>query len=422
MKTKIIEEEGFLKRHKYALLIFIFIFFYNFFFVNGGKPWQVDGYAYTFHLVDFSVGFHTEVLPGAIFYGLFKDHITQEMTSGYVFVLMVAFMLMLSVLLERVAKNLIKQQRMNALLLVLFFIVGQYTASDCFYWFGFFDMYLFFLSILFFVCVENRYGVYFVPIIYLLSVLTHFSSFLTCIPMFTIVLIFKMIQEKEAKKKSGVILVVSLVLTISLGVYLLLFESENLNYTIDQFHTLLAERGGANYRDELRAYYDYAFYHTVTIDAGVHFAESSEALEAGLSNLIEYVVNYIKFNFDLMKESHFLGGILPELAKLFISIPFFLGYAGMVVGYLLQNRLSDKKSSMRVPLFLTFLHLPIALIAMLFSSDISRWGMHVVAILAAEALYFISKDCDLLNAINRFIDKYKPWAIAYLFVTATTVF
>ena len=55
-------------RHKIALSFFAFIVIYNFVFVD--KPFEFSSLCdvtYAYHLVDFSVGFCTKLLPGAIY-------------------------------------------------------------------------------------------------------------------------------------------------------------------------------------------------------------------------------------------------------------------------------------------------------------------------------------------------------------------
>lgn len=420
MKSKILGRESFWQRHKYAAGIFIFIFLYNFIFVNDCQLWKVEGYAYTFHLIDFSVGLHTGILPGALFYGLFKNHISQQVMSVYVLVLMAGFMLILSVLLEKAVKTLLKEQKTNALLLVLLFIVGPFTAANCFAWFGFFDMYLFFLSVLFFACLESRVGAFFIPVLYVASVFIHFSSFLTCIPMFTIVLLYKTLQEKDGQKKYRSILAVSLVLAVALGVYFLMFESSNLNYSLEQFQALLAERGGADYNPDDRAYYDYSFYHTVTIVDDIQFSSVGEASSGGMSGLIAFFVNYIKFNYALIAR-YGLSWRIAQTAKLLISVPFFVWYYWVMIRYIKKVRGNESRRSIVISIYLTFLQLPIAMVAMLFSADIARWTTHTFTFLLAEMLYLISKDKELLNDVEHCIKTNRVWDIAYLAIVATTV-
>ena len=420
MKTKTLEKESFLQRHKYAGLIFLFVFLYNYFFVNSGQLWEVSGYAYTIHLVDFSVGFHTGVLPGAVFYGLFGEYASKAAVRLYVLVLLVIFMAVLSVLLGNVVRAAVEQKRTNTIWLVLFFIMGPFTLTNCIYWFAFFDIYLFFLSVLFFICVENRIAKYFIPVIYVAAVLTHFSSFLTCIPMFTIILLYKITQEKEQKKNYVFILGASLFLTAGLGIYLLLNESANLRYSLEDFHAFLSERGGADYASDDRAYYDYLFYHTVTVDADISFSDGWDASKNAFSNLFSYLIGYIRFSMKLMT----LNGdewVKKEITRLVLSLPFFGGYYLFVIRYLKKVGLNKKTFWSQVPLLLTLLQLPFALLALLFSTDITRWTNFVIAMLTVEIVYFLTKDRELMDSVDNFVDSNKIWMIAYLFISATSI-
>ena len=414
----VLTKESLLKKHKYAIAFFLFIFLYNYVFVNRCHLWQVEGYAYTFHLVDFSVGLHTGVLPGALFYGLFGKNVSQSTVSNYVLALTILFMLLLSFLLEDCAKHLLEQKKANVMLLVFFFVIGPYTAASCFHWFGYFDMYLFFLSILFFFCVRNRIAIYLTPVLFLLSVMIHFSSFLTCIPMFVIVLMYKCLKEKEERRKYKVVLLISVTVTIAAGFYFLLFESKNLNYSIEQFHSLLAERGGADYRDVFKEYYDYLFYKTFDGKTVYNFAEVTKG---GWSTLFSFLRDYIRFNSNWMRSDAMVWSS-SELAETIIAIPFFIGFYVIVIQYIRQNKLNKSEKGTFIPLFMTLLQIPVALIAILFSIDLSRWVTHIVTVLSAEMLFLVVENQNLLDTVDQKIEKNKPWVIAYLFIAATSNF
>ena len=420
MKTKALGRESFWKRYKYSAIVFVFIFLYNFFYVNSGNLWEVSGYAYTLHLVDFSVGFHTGVLPGAVFYGLFGKYASKTAVSIYVLVLLTIFMLILSVLVGKIITEFMDRKNINSLWLVLFFLVGPYTIANCFYWFAFFDMYIFLISILFFAFLENRVTVCFIPVLFVISVLIHFSSFLTCIPLFTIVLLYKTIQEESQNRKFKLILGISLFLTITVGIYLLLFESTNLRYSLEQFHDLLSKRGGADYASDDRAYYDYLFYHTVTVDADISFSDGWDASKSALANLVSYFIGYIRFNYDLMTMNGY-EWMLQEAMRLVVTLPFFGGFYLFIIRFIKQKGIHKKTIGPLLPLLLTLLQFPVALIAILFSTDIMRWINMTITALIIELIYFAYNDRDFSISIEAFIERNRIWLLAYLFITATSI-
>ena len=65
--------KNYFKNHIYFYGIFAFVLLYDFLAV-GIEPWDSANVYYSFYLIDFSFGFCSKILPGAIYNFLFDDN------------------------------------------------------------------------------------------------------------------------------------------------------------------------------------------------------------------------------------------------------------------------------------------------------------------------------------------------------------
>ena len=114
--------------HRFGLFFFVFLKAYSFIVSGNMQVWKVDGITYSFHVVDFSMGFCTKLLPGAVCNFLF-DEVTEAKVSTYLNILVAFCFLLVSLLLEKIVLSTGKEYRTPLIFLIAFFLTGPATFS-----------------------------------------------------------------------------------------------------------------------------------------------------------------------------------------------------------------------------------------------------------------------------------------------------
>lgn len=114
--------------HRFGLFFFVFLMAYSFIVSGNMQVWKVDDLTYSFHVVDFSMGFCTKLLPGAVCNFLF-DEVTEAKVSTYLNILVAFCFLLVSLLLEKIVLSTGKEYRTPLIFLIAFFLTGPATFS-----------------------------------------------------------------------------------------------------------------------------------------------------------------------------------------------------------------------------------------------------------------------------------------------------
>lgn len=257
MNTLVSEKkEGFLRRHRFALFFFAYLVCYHVLIVNRLSPWRLNELTYSLYCVDFSFGFASKLLPGAVFRLLLGPHVSEQTANVYVVALIVVFFFGLAALLERFLLRIPIENRRTALFLLLFFVSGAYSFSIFTKWIGLLDTAWLFIALLFFVCVEHRRLRFLIPALYALSLIIHFSAVVFYLTFFSIILLYHISRSSEKRDRRALwaVFVASLAVTAAVFLLFLLNESKML-CPIEEFHEKLHANG-----TDFFAYFDYAFY------------------------------------------------------------------------------------------------------------------------------------------------------------------
>ena len=383
---KEIKKSGFLYKHRFALIFFLWAVLYNFLVVNGCRFWRVSVTTYCYHIVDYkSLGFRAQVLPGTVFWSIFGEHANETVASVYETALMLLLFAGVAFLLERFLNSVGGKDKTAALVLIGFYLSGSFTFAIFTEELGMLDSYWIYFSLLFFLFIKNRFLRFLVPVLFGLSMLIHFSATLTYPIMFAILLLYLASGEKEPKKRAVwlIILFLCAAITVALLGFFLLSQTKNIPLTMEEFHKLLNERGSDYY-----IYYDYSFYNWYlgreVIPAEVYERSSFFArivgvvVEKGLSNIRAY------------REE------LPKvIARVVLSVailsPAFLFYYKHI-----SELFRSSKGLRRFSLFLMMVQPPFTMIlGCLFSPDVIRWATHTFLIAFTTLLFVMYREEDL---------------------------
>ena len=405
------EKKSFLYRHRIAFFLFFFTILYHCVVVNRLTLWLVSDIEYAYHVVDYSFGFCTKLLPGAVFYGIFGEKSTPELASAFNVVLLVLFFFVLSFLLERFVLCSDAEFFSAAFLIAILYLCGPFTFYIFSNELGLLDVWWLFFSIVFFIFLNHKYLKYLIPLVFCLFVLIHFSSIICYILLLSIVLLYKISNEKKHRTVYCVIFGVSLIATGMLVLYFVLFEQKNLVYSMDEFHQVLKDRNSTYY-----TYYDYSFY---SFFDGKYYMQLDEI--SANTNLFSKAVYVIVTHIRFMIETVYRGKDLYNLIGDVIIITPFVFSIYHVFGLLFQRNKGNKIK--RFCALLMCLQFPITLVSgCLSSSDVNRWMTHAFLISITLCLIVLYKEKQIrdmfLSRILCVKDKLYFWIylIGYFFI------
>ena len=210
----------------YFTFFFAFIVIYNHLFIAPISEWRVDASTYSHHLVDYSMGFCTKLLPGAIYHLFFKE-VYENQLNLYLIILMLIFFAVLSLSVASVvAAQKTKNERSAMTILAMFFLSGPSTFAIHTEQFGMLDTYWLYFGAVFFLIIRNKYLKYLIPLVFIASLLIHFSSALCALIAFALVLLYESCFAEKKGERIGyvIIFVLSAGVTAFLFSYFLIYE------------------------------------------------------------------------------------------------------------------------------------------------------------------------------------------------------
>lgn len=384
------------EKHYYALFFFLFIIAYSCVIPGELKPWRTDGLTLSYHAVDYSMGFCSRFLPGAIYNFLFNS-ITEEKVSLYSSALMIIFFAVLSIFLEKFMNNVSAEYRFTAIVVLLFFLTGPATFSIYVKVLGMLDVYWVFAAALFIILLSKKetYFLLFLP--FLLCVLNYYVTWLCYIPFFAIITLYKIstLTSKKEKIYLWISLIFSLVIAFGLSLYLVIYEKDNLTYTLEEFNEIF-NAYGIN-----PEYYTISMYYQVQDTAYVG---------------------------DIFTELFIRLKINLKMADIENKIPLFLLITPIVTFiysfFFKQIKQCKERLKQLSYLCMILLFAGTMIISLIATTDLIRWTGHAFLPLFTSMLYVLYKEGDSAWIyIKENLGKYSlPTLLIYLLFYASVVY
>ena len=354
--------KSFINKHKYAFFIFWFMFVYNFVVIKQFSFPEMDEITYTYHIVDFSVGFCTKLLPGAICNAILP---TTEfvVVNLYFLILYHTFLIIVAFMLEAFLKKFNANERMAAFIMVMFFITGPATFSIHIYRFGMLDTYWLFFTALFFIAVQNKVLRWFVPVIFILSVFIHVSAMISFVPFFALIVLIETIESDNHKKSYLCIFALCVIVSFITFIYFTSNEADNLQLTLDEFRTFISSKN-LSALDDYTMYYDYSLYRISYLD-GTSIRDIPGLFGGLLLQIKETVRAYKTFD---------IGYLFSVVKQILLSVPIVLFLYKYV-----YRKFRDKKHNFLggFVYFCSLFLFPLSFVCgVLCSPDITRWYSH----------------------------------------------
>lgn len=405
--------------HRFGLFFFVFLVGFGLFFTQGFFSELGTGKTYSIYAVDFSVGFCTRLLPGAIF-NLFFDELNTQTASFFYYLTLLVCYIGIAVLGEKAIKGFEEKDTSKAFIIVVIFLslfcVNAVKGISV----ELLDLHWFIAVIAFIFCLYNKGLYFFIPLTFIYAVMCHNACILCYIPMGILILIYQVIacENKKEKVYLSIILLLSFLFSVGIFIYMLMFETSNLNYTIHEFYDMLKSKGV-----EATTYYVYPFYREVP--EGAELVISPEELskidlievdtaQPKLIVLLQTVLQQIQLNMIMANHKNFIA----EGMVFFPSVVFIFF---MFIRRIKNNTVEKSKKLIYACSMLLFLFTQ--MFGFLFSTDTLRWIGHATTEIFIIFLYVALKEKDFRQDITGCMAEI-PFSVLCMVVvlSATAVF
>ena len=405
------------QNHKHFICIFAFMVLYNFIITGNGKLWKISEAAFTFHAVDYSVGFCTRLLPGAISNLLFHP-ISHTKITVFETVCMLLVFAAAAFLLEKLYLKTSHDFRPILTLIVFLYVTGSYTFSVYINALGLLDAYWLYFAVIILLLLQKKYLYYFIPFFAAATILIHYSVIISFVPFFVILLLYKSSVSNERKEKKRLQTVTALTLCgcIALFGYFFVFEKSNVKMTMAEFDATLQARGAGD-----TAYFDEAlfYYYDRPFDSNENADENTSSDWSGYSG---FALIFKRISATL-SETKKMGFPWHVAASAFLLSPLI--YFGLKTLYHLLSLLKNGLSKFSV-ICTMLLFFAIAIFGLLFSLDRIRWIAHAFFLSFTLYLFILYHHGEELQNIILSKTKIKsipfPVIAAFCIVYAVTLF
>ena len=396
-----------LYKSRYFIFLFAFILLYHIVVVKKFQLWQVDRFTYVHYLVDFSMGFCTKFLPGAVYNFLFRGDTAVWKVNLYNITLVLLLFLYVSYMLSKfITTQETAERRKSLLILFVFYLSGPCTFAMLTHELGILEIHLFLLTVAFLSAVENKYLKYAVPVFAVLAIIVHIASLISTIVFFLLILLYE--ASIQNRKRDRILYLALAAVTLAaaglMSLYFIINEYDNVVYGMQEFNSIVQQRSQFD-EDIFLGYYDGELYKDISsYNYGVFETNSLELksfwiaaensrLPAFLLNGLNTVLGRLNFQFRIYTATlpvsiYWLLPVLLILLHLPMMILFFKFFKFKIM--------SGKKANNRLQAFtflMLMLYVPIVLVVWYaFSTDTLKYSAHTYLILFTFLLYVLKRE------------------------------
>lgn len=404
--------KSFANRHYYALCFFAFFILYLTIIPGDCKIWKIDDSTYSFFVVDFSIGFCSRILQGAIF-NLFFD--TANTTNVSIF-WSVSFLFTAAVICFFAEKVILKTEpeyRKAAILTFLFFFTGPCTFAMHFKTIGLIEFFWVSCLVLFFLVLQKKQLWFLIVPISVMMIFYYYAAIICYVPLLAILLLYKIstLNDKKDRRYLTVVFFGAVILSIFFTFYFVFFERSNLNYTMEEFDNILLSRGVEN---KGLYYYNFAFYRhmdNLMDDPNYNLPKVEESTSPLMA--FKVIMQQISVTLRLISFSHI------TLIVLLLILPILVYIYRYIISEMKKNRDNKLKT---FSLFCMAALFPFTLITgFCLSTDVVRWISNAFTPLFIAFIYAVYKNNDWKSVhkdINSIPLSYLiPYYLVYAFTT-----
>lgn len=357
--------------------MYLAIMVYCYVVVNKCNLFRVNDITYIYYTVDYSMGFCSRLLPGAV-YSLIGVY-TEKAVSIYLTVLYMIFLFLCTVMIKRFI-DAFKLEKRTAVIVSVLFVVGPFTAGMLIRQFGLLDFHWLLLFAASFWLLNNKYSKYTslaLPVVVAAMVAVNYGAMICYVPLLLLLVLFRLVSEENTtdKRMYAVAFVLTLIVAVALTGYFVVNDKNNLVYTREQFDKIVTgERKGI-----FPTYYDFYLYDYVA--PYNKYYELLKNTESG-NGVFYALFAQIKTTMALSAESRHI--VINALA---LPIQGLLTY--VLISYLREK---NNRTKRMISVLVVLLSFAVEFIGALFSTDNIRWAGHAVIILFVYTLFVLFYD------------------------------
>lgn len=359
-------------KHYYSICFFAFLMCYSVVIPGKCQLWQISDVSLSFHGVDFSMGFCSKILPGAI-YNIFFDDVNIFKVSVYETVLLILLFAGVSVIIEKFIFQFPLNQQKTGVIISLFLVTGPITFSNYVNELGMLDVYWIFLSALLIVFLSKKELYVLIIPVCLCAIMVHFSSAFCFVPFFFFLILYKIscVTESKEKKYLCIVFIATIIASVLLAVYFVVFETTALTYTQQEFREILLSRGVP---ESHLYYYEYAFYG----DGSGYVDVDQAVLDITMDSPIAYLLYVVKAQFVNTITLHMgqfaLGNGINSLFILILAMPIVI-FIFKAFSELIKNNKENKIKAASLVFMMIMSFVPMV-VGFFTSTDLIRWISH----------------------------------------------
>lgn len=370
--------KSFFYEHRFFFCAYLFLMLHAFLVPGEGMLWREDAAVYAFHIVDFSMGFCSRILPGAIYKLLTGGIYTQTAVTIYETILISVFFIFLAVFFEKLIMSSSVEDRPVMAFLLFLFAAGPFSFSVFVRQLGMLDVYWVYFSSIIIFFISKKKLVWFAAPFFFALILVHYGAILTYIPAILLVMLYLAYhsEDKKTGKRYFFVFLLSLAISVSACFYFIFFERSNLTYSMDEFMKILYSRyagGGSS------AYYDYTFYRVFADKEFMNDYAASTGYDAfggvdvGNSQGITSVLHLIWQQISGLKILRVIYNIRSNIPSIVLLVPLLF----LLFGFLIFMIKRQKKVFGKLLFVGSGLLFIVSLMGgIMMSTDINRWITH----------------------------------------------
>ncbi|MBQ6419740.1 MAG: hypothetical protein IJK02_01575 [Clostridia bacterium] len=292
-------------RHKAMFCFLFFLFIYEIFIVWQFRDWEIGNYNYAYHALDYSVGFCSRLLVGAVSNFLLGG-VTVFKVTVLETVLLIFIFVCLSFFLEKLYLRFDTADRPFVLLLIFLFVTGPCTFGIYVKELGMLDVWWLLCTLIIFFLLSKKKLRPLIVIFAFILTLIYFSSILCFAPFVVIILLYKATVETDLKSRRQLYIIAGLFVVFSIGsaVYFINFGHINIQLSPDAFISLLEARGCGEDNEEVY----HVMYSIPPEEYAVPFETKSE--------ILNQILVRVQFHLSIYNEN--------EKGRLFLLLNAFL--------------------------------------------------------------------------------------------------
>ncbi len=403
-----------LYEHRFGLFFFAVMMCFGLGILDPMRIIDKNGVTYSFYCVDFSLGFCTKLLPGAI-YNLLIGKYDETAITIYVKALVVIVFILISIIFERILKAAETAKRKEAFFFVCFAAVVVY--------FSFFraglayllDFHWIIAAVFFIIFLSNKKLYVFIPLALLYAVMTHYVSCICYVAICLLILLYKAYITEEKKEKYFLfgIFGISFAAALAIFAYMLFFELDNVKISYPQFMSLFSKRGVGQVD-----YYRFSFFRDVVEDI---FQDYYSQENIGVITNIDMNQPLLKILYQTIVQQFEINAYLADhksqLPQVFVFVPGLVMMLADIISRIRKAPVFEKLICLvGIGLFVF-----ICVFSLVFSTDTIRWLSN--AILTLSIFYFFVMSLGRKDGTNlRSVAADLPDALYYLYIAMCAVF